>query len=250
MIDLNLVDSMAYLDGMDRLIESKSKEYLNPDKILDRLTINYQDLDKLMEQQAIQASEALAYGFIAAKMNSLCYMFEETIVNPYLAHCRKYASLYLSSQDRKDTKESLNDAITIIFSDKADKAFYSAACFDQSLEMKKDELLEHKTNNKNAYTANWIGFMKEMYAFPDSYEILIQKKAKLQYRKEMTETLVESYKQLSISILNIIKLKLMGSSVMPRNVIDAYTISRIRRLHSMNPGLTDDQMIKEFGTNG
>lgn len=215
MIDQSLIDSIAFLDGLDKLIESKLSEYLNPEKIQQILYVDCHDLNKLIEQQAVQSSQSLFYNCIAAKMNSVSYMFEEKVMNEYLAHCREYASLYLLYNDRRDTKDSLNDAIVIIFNaPTADRQyFYASACYDASLKMKPDALGEYKKTD--AYTSGLIAFSKQMYRLEKTYNEMIDLKSKMQYRKELAESLAESFKQLLIASSNIVKLRLMGSSYVP-----------------------------------
>ncbi len=246
MLDPQLIESIANLDSIEKLIESKSKEYLDPDKILTMLSVDFRDLNVLMDQQSKQAAQCLFYNFLAAKFNSICYLYEETIYNPYMAHCRIYASYYLAAMDRRDTIESLKDAVSIIFSKNNTnemKLEYAEGCYHQSLKPVGSKKEFKVDTSDPSYSSNLARFYQMMYSIDNGYEDFVEQKSKYDDRKRFAEALVESFKTLSINTSNITKLRLSGSSEAAR--IDSKTIAKLRSLMSSNPGLTDDYLARE-----
>jgi hypothetical protein len=232
MIDNSLIDSLAFLDGIDKLVEDKAQEYLNPSKILSILEVNYQDVSNLTLQLSKYASQTLFYSALAARLNSSLYQYEENVFNKYMAHCRLYGSLYCDSIGKKDTKDAIQDMIILLYTrdnNAEDKFNFAIACFDEKYkeQIKKTELVV----GSEAYNLKAREFYKEMYKFDlqgKFYETFIEQKAKLEYRKDLAESLSESLNQLGICASQICKLKLSGSSEVP--TISLATVQKLRKL--------------------
>lgn len=217
MIDSNLIQSISYLDSIDKLIESSLEKYLNPETILSVLQVDYSDINNLLFQQAKQATNCLYYNSIAAKINGVLRTFEDAVLEPYLAHCRRYAGIYLDSMDkRRATKESLNDFVILMFSGKADKNLYAISCYEQTWkEANKGGSIEAHRESEG-YGSAVKKFYTEMYSLGKTYEEVMEIKNKFKYRKELAESLAESFKQLTICASNVVKLRLMGSGETPK----------------------------------
>ena len=216
MIDSNLIQSINYLDSVDRLIESSLEKYLNPEMVLGVLRIDYSDVNNLLFQQAQQATNCLYYNSIAAKINNVLQSFEDTVFEPYMAHCRKYADIYLDFMDKRATKESLNDFVILMFSKDADRNLYAITCYEHSWKLvhKGGSLEAHKETED--YIKGVKGYYGEMYRIDKTYEDMMALRNKFKYRKDLAEGLAESFKQLTICASNVVKLRLMGSGETPK----------------------------------
>lgn len=244
-MDNQLIEFLSNLDALDKYVDSKSQEYLDPNKILSLLEIDYRNLDNLTKQTSIQNSNSLFYNVISARLASIERLFEETVVNPYMAHCRHYANLYLKSLDRKETVSALQDAVIILFSNKIlpDEKFSNCLlCYNMSLKIK--DIEKYKEENLEQYTNGAKEFYKIMYSVP-SYEDIVTKHIKCKNRREQAEALSQSFKESGIAISNIIKLRLSGVSNGPTTItID--NLNKIRRLQMARPDLDDTAFSKEI----
>lgn len=242
MIDRELLNQLAYLDSVDKLIESKMSEYLNPEQVLKLLTVDYTDINNLLYQQSVQSSNSLFYNAIAARLRSLRQTFEDTVFERYMSHCRRYAGLFLDSLDKRGTKELLNDYVIYLFSNQnTDINRYSHAktCYIQYLintRGKKFNIESHMSENKEEFLKEAKEFYAEMYSIDKFYEDVIELRNKFKYRMELAEGLADASKQVTICASNIVKLKLTGTGDPARVTFD--TIDRIRNMVFKNPQMT------------
>jgi hypothetical protein len=216
-MDQNLVDSLAYVDSLEKLVESKKEQYLDSDRIFNSLNIEFQDVGKLMAQSSIHGSYAFYFSTLAARLTRLLNNFEETTLATYLAHCRYYGSLYCEHLNKKDTKEAIADCVILLFTgtnSKEKKVKYSALCFDnfkkQAIGKEFDTYKASESYSKDLYT-----FYQEMYKYDGqnkSYEWFYEQKALLEERKQIAEGLMNALKCSSIAASNIFSIMREGSN--------------------------------------
>jgi len=233
-MDETLLTQLAYLESLDKLIESKAAEYMNPERILTVLNIDYRNVENLQNQQAKFASDFLFYNSLAAKLRCMKSKYEDTVFNKCMAHYRKWASIYMSSIGKRDTKEALNDYAMWMFSDsidEAEKKFYAEAC------------TKHLSNPYSDAQVN--GVYNKMYGNYRSYEQLIEEKSRFEYRAELANCLADSIKQVNICASQIVKLRLSGSGEAPSVTLD--TVTKLRNAMEKNPNMSDEQLHSFIG---
>ena len=233
-MDETLLTQLAYLESLDKLIESKAQEYLNPDRIFSVLNVDYRNVENLQAQQAKFASDFLFYNGLAAKLKCMKSKYEDIVFNKCMAHFRKWASIYMTSISKRDTKEALNDYAMWMFSEDTtedEKRYYSNACANHFNTPASEDQISKISNS--------------MYQNTRTYEDLITEKSKFDYRAELAMCLAESIKNVNICASQIVKLRLSGSGEAPSISVD--TVKKLRNIIEKNPNISDDQLHSFIG---
>lgn len=236
MIDDNLIQSIKYLESIDKLVEASLGEYLDPKLVLQTLKVDYTDTNNLLRQQSEQATKCLFYNSIAAKLNAVNQNFNDNVLERWFAHCRKYATLYLDYMGTRATKEMLGDYVINIFSSKctdAERSQYAILCFTQEQKNLKGKNFNlEDLQNSEDYVDRVKQFYTRMYNCGHWYEEMMELKNKFAYRKNLAESLADALKQVTICASNIVKLRLMGSGETPKVSQDLVnSVGRLENQH-------------------
>jgi hypothetical protein len=185
------------------------------------LNIKTNNLNKELEEQA---AKLFYWNGLAMEARREMTLYEMLNVEQYMAHARRFAKLYLKAMNEKDTVESRNDAVVLVFSrdigpsrrhEYAELCFSASMCSGESETLKKDAPAKWDDLFKKFYADMYKDVLKDI---PVTYDDLQTRLADLRQRRDLMDSLSECFKQRGICLTSI------ASNARATNDVDAIRI--------------------------
>lgn len=242
-VDQGLLDSLAFMKSVESLIDERLSR-CTPENLFSMLKIDYTSVQSIRNQNSLIPEYHNYFTRLANKLEALYHEWEKTIFVKIMGHYKRYAVLYVKTQDAKPTIDMIEANSAFLFSEnrnELEKRTLATSCF---IEYKKQFNKKCSIDAESEeFKSGLDNFYNVMYGSYDvTYEGLIRKQNELKLTKKTTEDLAESFNKTSYCINNTIKILEEFNNRFEITPEVAHKLQRLVEYTTRNPNVSSTEL--------